>query len=220
MDSAEHDRSERLREEILAVARREAGAIRQAAQQAAAAVLAKAEGEAARAREARLAAARAAAATARELALAAVPVAVGRLWAEHVEDQLDEIRAEILRRLTPPAGDERRETVVALAAAAVRQLAGERFTLLLSLADAAAFGDGLATAVAGGAGRQPLELQVVGAAAVPDGGVMVRDADGRQEWDNRLPARLQRLWPELRRQIAGHLPGCAAGADATGGGGA
>jgi vacuolar-type H+-ATPase subunit E/Vma4 len=34
------------------------------------------------------------------------------------------------------------------------------------------------------------------------GGVIVHDAAGRQVWDNRLAPRLERLWPELRRQLA------------------
>jgi hypothetical protein len=35
-----------------------------------------------------------------------------------------------------------------------------------------------------------------------DGGVVVATADGWQIWDNRRLSRLERFWPELRRQIA------------------
>jgi len=31
--------------------------------------------------------------------------------------------------------------------------------------------------------------------------VIVRDAEGRQVWDNSLLARLERFWPVLRREI-------------------
>jgi vacuolar-type H+-ATPase subunit E/Vma4 len=37
---------------------------------------------------------------------------------------------------------------------------------------------------------------------ITDGGLVVQDAEGRRVWDNRLPQRLERMWPELRRQIA------------------
>ncbi len=33
-------------------------------------------------------------------------------------------------------------------------------------------------------------------------GVVVRDADGRQLWDDDLLARLDRLWPAARREVA------------------
>jgi len=42
---------------------------------------------------------------------------------------------------------------------------------------------------------------LVDAPSLNDGGAIVLDADGRRVWDNRLLARLDRLWPELRRQI-------------------
>jgi vacuolar-type H+-ATPase subunit E/Vma4 len=34
------------------------------------------------------------------------------------------------------------------------------------------------------------------------GGVIVRDVEGRQRWDNSLAARLERLWPAIRRRVA------------------
>ena len=46
------------------------------------------------------------------------------------------------------------------------------------------------------------EIAIVADAAMTDGGAIVQDAVGGQVWDNRLLARLARLWPELRRQIA------------------
>jgi len=52
--------------------------------------------------------------------------------------------------------------------------------------------------------RPDLELRWVEDPAVGAGGVVVESASGRQRWDNRLEARLDRLWPELRRQVAGH----------------
>jgi vacuolar-type H+-ATPase subunit E/Vma4 len=72
----------------------------------------------------------------------------------------------------------------------------------LLAADRIALGDGLAEAITTRLGRSPLSITISDDPAIADGGVMVQDAQGRQAWDNRLPARLKRLWPELRRQIA------------------
>jgi len=51
-------------------------------------------------------------------------------------------------------------------------------------------------------GRGSVELALGSAGAAIRGGVIVRDADGRRAWDNTLAARLERLWPALRRRIA------------------
>ena len=37
---------------------------------------------------------------------------------------------------------------------------------------------------------------------ITGGGVIVEDGEARQIWDNRFLKRLERMWPELRRQIA------------------
>ena len=50
--------------------------------------------------------------------------------------------------------------------------------------------------------RSPLNLTISTDAAITDGGLILQDAEERHLWDNRLSARLGRLWPELRRQIA------------------
>jgi vacuolar-type H+-ATPase subunit E/Vma4 len=72
----------------------------------------------------------------------------------------------------------------------------------LLAADRAALGDGLAEAIAARVGRAPLSITITDDPTITEDGVVVQDVAGRQVWDNRLTARLGRLWPELRQQIA------------------
>lgn len=203
--SDHHDTGESLREEILATARRDRDQILRQARQDADALLAQAGSDAVRERQERLDAARAAAARARELILAAVPVEAGRMRAARLEAVLDSIHQEIRGRMSERAGVEVRDTLIALAAAAIGRMPGDRLVVALAPADRAAFGDGLIEAMVRQAGRPSVTLQLADDAAIAAGGVIIRDAEGRQLWDNRLPARLERLWPELRRQLARHL---------------
>ena len=134
--------------------------------------------------------------------LATVAVETGRLRSARVEALLESVHAEIRRGLLEKDA-EARETVVALAAEALRQIPGTQFVLKVSAADQAAFGDGLALEITQRAGRSPLNLAISADGAMTGGGVMIQDAAGLLFWDNRLLSRLGRLWPELRRQIAG-----------------
>jgi vacuolar-type H+-ATPase subunit E/Vma4 len=191
-----------LYEEILAEARRESEAIIRRAQQEAEALLAKAAAKANQARTERLDQARAEAARRTELILATIPVEAGRLRSARVESLLESIHEEIRRRLVTHEGFDYREAVAELAAEAVQQMHGNAFDVKLSSADRAAFGDGVAEDIARRAGRSPLHITISNDATLKEGGPIVEDAEGRQVTDNRLLARLERLWPELRRQIA------------------
>ena len=79
---------------------------------------------------------------------------------------------------------------------------GDAFVLKLSPADYAREVAGLAEEIARRVYRASLRLTLVENAWTNDRGVVIEDAAGRLAWDNRLLARLERLWPELRRQIA------------------
>lgn len=186
--------------EILAEARRESEEILRRAKTEAASLLADASAEAEKIQRERREQAQAEAARRNEMILATVAVETGRLRATRAEELLESIREEILRQLQE-RGFNGRETIVVLAAEAIRQMPGNDFVLKISAADHAAFGDGLAVEIARRVGRSPLNLAIVTDATVTDG-VMAQTADGFQLWDNRLSARLERLWPELRRQIA------------------
>jgi vacuolar-type H+-ATPase subunit E/Vma4 len=197
-----HDSPEILCEEILTDARRDSEEILQRAQQEAEALLARAAAEADRARLERLDQARAEAAHGKELILATVSIEAARLSLARVETLLDAVREEAEGRLKSRDGFDYRESVVFLAADAVGRMAGETFVIRLPEEDRALLGDGLAEEIASRAGRSPVRVTVSYEPTVTGGGPIVEDAEGRQMWDNRFPARLERLWPELRRRIA------------------
>ena len=190
-----------LREEILADARREGEGIVSRARQDAEVFLTGAVAEADRVRQERRDQARAEAARQSELILATVPVETGRLRAARIEALLDSVYWEAHQRLLASEGFEYRETVIALASHAIGLMAGTSFVAKVSEADYDILGDGLADEITRRVGR-PLSITVLQEPGIKDGGVIVEDAEARQVWDNRLVKRLERLWPELRRQVA------------------
>ncbi len=193
--------TEVLREEILAAARREGEEIVSRARQDAEVFLTSAVGEADRIRQERLDQARAEAARQSELILATVDVETGRLRAARVEALLESVYEEACQRLVAREGFEYLETVIGLASHAISQMAGVGFVVKLSEADQTILGDGLAEEIAHRVGR-PVSITISYELGITGGGVIVEDTEARQVWDNRLVKRLERLWPELRRQVA------------------
>jgi len=193
--------TEKLREEILADAGREAEKIVMRGRQDSEALLANAAAEADRLRRERLDEANAEAARQSELILATVPVEIDRLRAARIEALLATIYEEAGDQLLAREGFEYRKTLVALAAHAILRMEGDAFVVKLSEADQAALGDALAQEISGRVGR-PVKITISSAQDISEGGVVVEDEEARQVWDNRLLKRLERLWPELRRQIA------------------
>ena len=202
MAAPDHNSSQILCEEILADARRQGEDIIQRARQEAGVFLAKSAAEADMVRRERLDQARTECARRKELILAAVPVEAARLRSARVEALLESVHEEIRRRLMAHDGFDFRETVATLAAEAIKQMPGSTFVVKLSSADRAALGNGLAEEIARHIRRSPLNLTISNDAPLMGGGAIIEDAEGRQAWDNRLPARLERMWPELRRKIA------------------
>ena len=205
-----------LQEEILADARKQSDEIMSQARQEAEALLAGAAAESDKLRQKQLDQARAEATRRRDLILATVPIETGRRRAARVEVLLESVHDDVRRRLMARDGFEYRKTVAALAAEAVKQMHGSAFIVKLSAADRAAFGDELARDISRHVGRS-LNLTVSNDAALKDSGPIIEDPEGRQLWDNRLLARLERLWPELRRQIAMQTTLLAASKPAGGG---
>lgn len=186
--------------EILAEARRESEEILRRAKAETENLLAAASVEAEKIRREKREQAQAEAARRKETILATVAVGAGRLRAARIEELLESIREEICHRLQTREFAAR-EVIVALAAEAIRRMTGSDFSIKISAADHAAFGEGLSGEIVRRAGRLPLNLAVSVDATVTDG-LVIQSADGHQIWDNRLASRLERLWPELRRQIA------------------
>jgi len=193
--------TEVLREEILADARRESEEIVSRARQDAEVFLTKAAAEADQVRQEKLDHAHAEAARQSTLILATVPVETGRLRAARIEALLESVYEEACQRLLAREGFEYRETVIGLAYHAISQMAGDAFVAKVSEADRTILGDGLADEIARRVGR-PVSITISHDADITGGGVVVEDAEARQVWDNRLAKRLERLWPELRRQVA------------------
>lgn len=193
--------TEKLREEILADARREAEVIVVRARQDAEALLKDSAADADRLRKERLDFAHIEAARQKDLIMATVSVEIERLRAARIEALLESVYEEVRQCLLDREGFEYHEVVVALAADAIKQMEGSIFVVKLSDADLATLGDRLADDIAQKVGR-PVNITVSNEQVIAEGGVIVEDGEGRQVWDNRFLKRLERMWPELRRQIA------------------
>ena len=191
-----------LAEEILADARRRADRLRRRAERDAKQTTDQAQRDAEADRQQRLQRARAEADRRRRLTLATVTVEEGRIRAARIEEVLDGIRESARERLADRDGYDYREMLVRLAAGAVRAMEGRAVVLELSEADRQVYGPDLAAAVRDRVQRDGLDIRLASEPAAIEGGVIVRDAEGRQRWDNSLAARLERLWPQLRRRLA------------------
>ena len=189
-----------LSEEILADARRQSERLLRRAKTDAEQIVAKAEAENEKEHRERIEAARAEAQRRSALVLATVSVEAGRMRIRRQEEVLQGIYDEARKRIERREGVDYRQTVAALAAAAISRMEGTRFVLTISEADREAIGAGLAEEVGRRVGRKGLDVTVntEGAAA---GGVIIRDTEGRQRWDNSLAGRLERFWPALRPEI-------------------
>ena len=203
MKSAVSNSGEVLCQEILAEARRARDEILRRARQDAETILTQAHVKAEKIKQEQLARACEEADRRRVLILASVPVEAGRLRATRVEALLQSVFDEARSRLAAREEFDYPGAVMALATEAVSQMAGDAFVVKLSPADRNAFGNTLASGLKQLTARPPLAITLAeDPAMTKGGGVIVEDAQRQQSWDNRLPSRLQRLWPELRRQIA------------------
>ena len=202
MDAVTTNAPDLLRQEILEQARRQKEDILRQARQEAGAVVAKAEKEAEQFRRERLGAARAEAKRRAEAILATLPVEAGRLRSAGIEQLLQAIHDGAREQLQRRAGSDYRVTVVRLSAEALGQMVGESFRLRLSAAHQPALANGLVDEIRRCSSRSTLALQLVADANLKDGDVLIEDECGRQVWNLSLEARLERCWPELRRQIA------------------
>jgi len=188
--------TEGLKREILEMARRECAEIISAAEAEAGKILADAEAGAEETWRGISAAALAEAGRRREALLASVPREAGLMRLARQEAVLDSIKAEALRLL--PA-ENKPAALAALAAQAIGRMEGREFVVSLVPADMGGAA-GLASEIERLCGRQGLILTIE-ESSVFRGGVLVRDREGRQSWDNSFDGRLARLWPELRGRL-------------------
>ena len=216
MEKHDQNSRDRLCAEILDEARRESEKLARHAHAEADALLAQARGDADRLRQARLAQARAEAKRKRELILATVPIEAHRQRSAGIEALLQAIFEQARQQLASRQGFDYRETLIALATEAMERMVGDAFVVKLSAADRIAFGKSLTEEVPRRLARSSVRITISDEPKITDGGLVVQDDSGRQVWDNRLMTRLERLWPELRRQLA-VLTGLVAGSSTAGG---
>jgi len=192
--------AEALQREILEMARRESAEIIASAEAEADMIMSSAKVAAGKARSEIVESALAGAARRRELLLAAVPAEAGRLQAARREALLDSIKEDAARMLPGEAAASGKAAILAeLAAQAVSRMEGENFVISVDPADRAEEA-GLPAEIELLAGRGPLRITIEESPGL-GGGVIVRDAEGRQYWDNSFKARLERRWPELRGRL-------------------
>ncbi len=202
MEAPDHNSPDRLCSEILAEGQRSSEQVLRRAREDAAALLEQTSAAAERWRQDRLVQARAEAARRVELTLATVPVEARRRQAAEVEALLEHIHERARHDLAELPEATRREAVTALAAEAIRQMAGDEFVVKIAEGQPSAIGNGLAEEITRRLSPFAKRLTVLFDTSLSENGPVVQDPEGRQVWDNRLLARLERLWPELRRQIA------------------
>lgn len=202
MEKPDQSSQDRLCAEILDEARRESEKLARHAHDEADALLAKAKDESERSRQERLAQARAEGARKAELILATIPIETHRQRSAGIEALLQTIFEQARQRLASRQGFDYRETLIALATEAMERMVGDSFLVKLAAADRAAFGKALTEEIPSRLARSSLRITISDEPTIIAGGLVVQDDSGRQVWDNRLAARLERLWPELRQQLA------------------
>jgi len=205
------EQTDTLEKQILEDARRQAEPILRRARREAKEVLRRAEEEAARRRsEVCDRAARKAEAEAERLRARAELEAenIRRRAREEILRQVRNQAVEALRAVTGTARYE--EILVRLGLAALEAMSGRRFELVMREQDRDACGERVARILRERAatelGKQII-VTVADETAVGIGGLVVRRADGHQVCDQTFEARLDRLWDQLRVEVAGVLFG-------------
>jgi vacuolar-type H+-ATPase subunit E/Vma4 len=205
-----------LTDEIIADAKRQADRVVSHARQETRDAAAKGKADAEKEHQKAQADAKAEADRRRDLILATVPIEVARKLAARIESLLTAIRDEAAGRLASHQGVDYRGAVAALAAEAISHMQGDRFLLQVAEADRQALGGDFAEEVRRRLGREGVQVTQAPEPAKIAAGVVVRDVDGRQLWDNSLESRLERFWPLLRREIGVRTSLATAAVDVSG----
>jgi vacuolar-type H+-ATPase subunit E/Vma4 len=203
MTDGNNREQELLCQEILADAKRKCDEILQAAHKEVAALLARTDAENESYRKIKLEAAGKDAAGRRESVIDTASVEARRMESEYIESLLQSIQGKIRRRLQVREGFDCREILLNLAAEAICNMSSDKYAIRLSAADREALGIDWRDEIRRRTGRNNLEIAIKDDPGIAGGGLIVEDQEGVEVWDNRLTARLQRMWPELRILIAG-----------------
>lgn len=181
----------RQREEILNRARDAAGQALEEAEQTAKKIL-----------EDRLNAAHAEGERRTESILATVMVESTRMRAAKTEEVLQSIHDQALERLRERDGFMDRRSIEILASEALSRMAGHSFVLRVSSQDSAALDNDLSQEILSGLSNSTAHLEIRADPSIAKGRWLLQDEEGRQFWELGHEARLERLWPGLRRFVA------------------
>jgi V/A-type H+-transporting ATPase subunit E len=195
-----------LSDEILADAERKAGRARKRGEREAKQILGRARQRAAEAAARTLEAAEERAQRLEAAAMATFETEVQRDLLAVRERQLDALFDAARARLADKDGYDYPAVLADLAAQAIEAMPADRMVLELNEGDRGIASSGWLDDVRRRIGR-PVEIAVADAPAPIDGGLTVRSADGRLLYDNSFDARIERLKPELRRQLAAKVFG-------------
>jgi V/A-type H+/Na+-transporting ATPase subunit E len=205
-----------LSDEILSDARKKAERAAKRAERDAAGILAAAGKEAEAAAERVVATARRRAERQARSLLATVEQEVRRDLLESQEAELDRLFRAALDRAGQPQGADAAAMLAALAAEGVAALRSREIVLGFAPGGAGVATEAWLAEVRRRAGRDDATIRVSPTPEPIQGGVVGRSADGRQVYDNSFAARLERLRPALRRQLAARLyPAASRGGEET-----
>ncbi len=187
--------------EVLAEARRTADEILHRAREVANAEFAEAHREAESARESTMNLARLEAARRREVILSTVAVEVNRRRAALIEEWLESIRTEVTSRLRTDTED----GIASLAHRAIAAIVGcasQDVIVQISKTDLERIGDQLRARIGAAMDAGAGEWTLASDPEVAPGDVRVQSTNGRRTWDNARMARLERMWPRIRNELA------------------
>ena len=205
------DGTDALQQQILTDARRQAEPLVKRARRQAEELLRKAEQEAERRREQVRAQAQQRGEAAAQRVRARAELEAENIRRRAQEDILQQARQRAMDSLCDMVVcDQYPEMLLRLALAGLAAMDGMRFEIVMRAKDREAHGKHAAHALRDRAASE-LGRQVIVTAAdetiTASGGLVVRRADGRQVCDQTFEVRLDRLWPELRVDIAADLLG-------------
>jgi len=203
------DPTDRLAEQILADARKQAEPLRKRAEREAEAALRRAQEDAERERQEVVQRAERSAERNAQRMRARADLEVQNIRRQAREQILIRARERAMQKLIEMTRSPQYvEQLKSLALAALRLMNGERFELLMRAEDREAHGAIVARAVRESVERElgrPIELIVSSETIGGSGGLIVRTADKHQVADQTFEARLGRLWAQLREEMAEEL---------------
>jgi len=193
-----------LTDEILSDAKRKADRARKRAEREAKKILAEAGKKADEAAERTLDVARERADRQAQATLATVAIEVQRDLLETREREFDKLFDAARQRLADKASYDYPTTLATLAAEAIVAMRSDDVVVALSGDDKPIATDAWLADARRRVGRD-VTITIAEEPAAIDGGLIVRSADGRLLYDNSFAARLTRLRPDLRRELAATL---------------